>query len=56
MWPMRLNHYHLISAPVVDADNRLVGVITIDDAMTAPGNECFCNGCDGRQQCYHFFT
>ena len=27
------NHYHLISAPVVDADNRLVGVITIDDAM-----------------------
>ncbi len=28
------NHYHLISAPVVDADDRLVGVITIDDAMT----------------------
>ncbi|GGD26781.1 magnesium transporter [Sinisalibacter lacisalsi] len=27
------NHYHLISAPVVDADDRLVGVITIDDAM-----------------------
>ncbi len=27
------NQYHLISAPVVDADNRLVGVITIDDAM-----------------------
>ncbi len=28
------NHYHLISAPVVDDDDRLVGVITIDDAMT----------------------
>jgi len=27
------NHYHLISAPVVDEDDRLVGVITIDDAM-----------------------
>ena len=28
------NHYHLISAPVVDNDDRLVGMITIDDAMT----------------------
>lgn len=28
------NHYHLISAPVVDDEDRLVGVITIDDAMT----------------------
>jgi magnesium transporter len=27
------NQYHLISAPVVDAAGRLVGVITIDDAM-----------------------
>ncbi|MCB1337021.1 MAG: magnesium transporter [Maritimibacter sp.] len=27
------NQYHLISAPVVDADDRLIGVITIDDAM-----------------------
>ncbi len=27
------NQYHLISAPVVDAGDRLVGVITIDDAM-----------------------
>ena len=27
------NQYHLISAPVTDADGRLVGVITIDDAM-----------------------
>jgi magnesium transporter len=27
------NQYHLISAPVVDADERLVGMITIDDAM-----------------------
>ncbi len=27
------NQYHLISAPVVDAEDRLVGVITIDDAM-----------------------
>jgi magnesium transporter len=29
------NKYHLISAPVVDADGRLVGVVTIDDAMEA---------------------
>lgn len=28
------NQYHLISAPVVDENDRLVGVITIDDAMT----------------------
>lgn len=28
------NQYHLISAPVVDAHGRLVGMITIDDAMT----------------------
>ncbi|MBF9035665.1 magnesium transporter [Rhodobacterales bacterium HKCCE2091] len=27
------NQYHLISAPVVDDDGRLVGIITIDDAM-----------------------
>ncbi|GGH29790.1 magnesium transporter [Cribrihabitans marinus] len=27
------NQYHLISAPVVDGDGRLVGMITIDDAM-----------------------
>ncbi len=27
------NQYHLISAPVVDGHDRLVGVITIDDAM-----------------------
>ncbi len=27
------NQYHIISAPVVDDDERLVGVITIDDAM-----------------------
>ena len=27
------NQYHLISAPVVDEDERLIGVITIDDAM-----------------------
>jgi magnesium transporter len=27
------NQYHLISAPVVDEHDRLVGVITIDDAM-----------------------
>ena len=27
------NQYHIISAPVVDADERLIGVITIDDAM-----------------------
>ncbi|MEL6682703.1 MAG: magnesium transporter, partial [Pseudomonadota bacterium] len=28
-----INHYHLITAPVVDDDDRIVGVITIDDAM-----------------------
>lgn len=27
------NQYHMISAPVVDPDGRLIGVITIDDAM-----------------------
>ncbi len=27
------NQYHLVSAPVVDEDERLVGVITIDDAV-----------------------
>jgi len=27
------NQYHMVSAPVVDEDDRLVGVITIDDAM-----------------------
>jgi len=27
------NQYHMVSAPVVDEDGRLVGVITIDDAM-----------------------
>ncbi|MEM1273789.1 MAG: magnesium transporter [Pseudomonadota bacterium] len=27
------NQYHLISAPVIDDDGRLVGMITIDDAM-----------------------
>ena len=27
------NQYHLVSAPVVDEDGRLIGVITIDDAM-----------------------
>lgn len=33
------NQYHLISAPVVDEDDRLVGVITIDDAMTVLDEE-----------------
>lgn len=33
------NQYHLISAPVVDEDNRLVGVITIDDAMSVLDEE-----------------
>ncbi|HET7409115.1 MAG TPA: magnesium transporter [Paracoccaceae bacterium] len=27
------NQYHLVSAPVVDGDGRLLGVITIDDAV-----------------------
>ena len=33
------NQYHLISAPVVDGDGRLVGVITIDDAMNVLDEE-----------------
>lgn len=33
------NQYHLISAPVVDENNRLVGVITIDDAMVVLDEE-----------------
>ena len=33
------NQYHLISCPVVDADGRLVGVITIDDAMNVLDEE-----------------
>lgn len=33
------NQYHLISAPVVDKDDRLVGVITIDDAMAVLDEE-----------------
>ncbi|MFS4438482.1 magnesium transporter [Paracoccaceae bacterium GXU_MW_L88] len=27
------NQYHMVTAPVVDEDGRLIGVITIDDAM-----------------------
>ncbi|MEZ5887711.1 MAG: magnesium transporter [Paracoccaceae bacterium] len=33
------NQYHLISAPVVDEHERLVGVITIDDAMAVLDEE-----------------
>ncbi len=33
------NHYHLISAPVVDGEGRLIGQITIDDAMTVLDEE-----------------
>ena len=33
------NQYHLISCPVVDPAGRLVGVITIDDAMTVLSEE-----------------
>ncbi|MFK7876711.1 MAG: magnesium transporter [Paracoccaceae bacterium] len=33
------NQYHLISAPVVDDEGRLIGVITIDDAMTVLDDE-----------------
>ncbi|MEM7524594.1 MAG: magnesium transporter [Pseudomonadota bacterium] len=33
------SQYHLVSAPVVDEDGRLVGVITIDDAVEAMGEE-----------------
>ncbi len=33
------NQYHLISAPVVDSEGRLAGVITIDDAMAVLDEE-----------------
>ena len=33
------NQYHLISCPVVDVNGRLVGVITIDDAMNVLDEE-----------------
>ncbi len=33
------NQYHLISAPVIDASGRLVGIITIDDAMSVLDEE-----------------
>ncbi len=33
------SQYHLVSAPVVDEDGRLVGVITIDDAVEAMDDE-----------------
>ncbi len=33
------NQYHLISCPVVDAEGRLVGVITFDDAMSVLDEE-----------------
>ena len=33
------NQYHLISAPVIDDDGRLVGVITMDDAMAVLDEE-----------------
>jgi len=33
------NQYHLISCPVVDRDGKLVGVITIDDAMAVLDEE-----------------
>ncbi len=36
---LAFNKYHLVSAPVVDAGGRLVGVITIDDAMEVLSEE-----------------
>ncbi|MFT6022833.1 MAG: magnesium transporter [Ascidiaceihabitans sp.] len=33
------NQYHLISAPVVDEEGRLIGLITIDDAMAVLDEE-----------------
>jgi magnesium transporter len=36
---LMFNKYHLISTPVVDGAGRLVGVITIDDAMTVLDDE-----------------
>jgi magnesium transporter len=37
--PIMFNKYHLISTPVVDPAGRLVGVITIDDAMNVLDEE-----------------
>jgi len=36
---LAFNQYHLISAPVVDGEGRLVGMITIDDAMVVLDEE-----------------
>ena len=33
------NQYNMVSAPVVDEENRLVGIITMDDAMEVLGDE-----------------
>ncbi len=33
------NQYHIVSAPVLDGDGRLAGVITIDDALEVLGEE-----------------
>ena len=33
------NQYHMVSAPVIDIDHRLVGVISIEDAMAALKDE-----------------
>ncbi len=33
------NQYHMISAPVLDENNRVIGVITIDDAMNVLDEE-----------------
>ncbi|WP_339689850.1 magnesium transporter [Celeribacter baekdonensis] len=33
------NQYHMIAAPVVDEDDRVIGVITIDDAMNVLDEE-----------------
>ena len=35
----KFNHYHLISAPVLDEGGRIAGVITIDDAMSVLDEE-----------------
>ena len=32
-WPQVVARYNLLAVPVVDAEGRLVGIVTVDDAM-----------------------
>ena len=33
MWRQALNKYNFLALPIVDMENRLVGIVTVDDAM-----------------------